>query len=989
MFFINSDQDISARAGAWGLYLKRSLLILFYSILSYGVNAQPGIKITAEQSPMYAKEVFDICKDARGKMWVTTWEGLMVCDGFEMIQIAEFKNATVRRMMYDDVNNEIWLVADKKLVKVDCETYKTETISTNGKPVARHAVNVQNKKVYAVCYDSSMVILNTDGQIQKTVNTPAGINDIVALPNGRIYLSDKKRLYIYNETTNRINGIQSQKKLFSPFDLWNTGDTLLFGTWISGLQLLDGDSLINTTPDDLQKINSENQRLSAAAIKNGMLFAAFSNYSFFILDPANHWEQNIATEYSKVFYGRKYNCIFSDGNIVWIGTNNGLIKVTIHKELFSKILTDSIPSISTRSIIQSNGTMYVASYSGIFYFDSLNKKWQNLNNQFKGNYKYLTPYSMLQSGPYIYMGMESKFLYRYDKTTRTLTDSFYTVSENKPLGLAATYCMVQDDKGIIWIGTKAGIASYNTALNTLNYHDHDRFHLDSSVVRHLEYQPKPQRLLAATDKGLYIVDLKNDNTRHIWNKTTPGFENNNLQYVCADNSNNIWVATKGAGVYILSSDLHVTKHITIDDGLPDNVVCAILFDNNNIAWMSTYNGLCRYDIHNNTFSNYYQEDGLSNNEFNHNSFLKDHVGNLYFGTIDGVNILMPGILKSLPAPFSVYVSGIKNWTVKGDEITIPVSTQTVFEKLSSSFSMGIMLGISDHNNDDKTIFLYKIAGVNEHWQRVKNPHMLRMDGLPYGNYEVTIKALNDRGQTSANILKIQVHLLAPFYYRWWFFVLLLLVLAAIAYGIFRYKINALKSYQDLRVQIASDLHDEVGSLLTSIGMYSDNLNQGNASATGNKQKIEKISSLSRTAILSMRDILWAIDARNDVPINLVEHIRNHAEEMLLPKDVNIHFKFQADATQRQLNGKIRQHLYFITREAINNIVKHSNAANVYINFIINRDHFDVEIANDGVIKDARSPKGQGLKNMKARAEKMKAIFTWEIKAGTFIVRVKR
>lgn len=979
--------------------LKHFLLFLLFGACCAYHNeayADNPIKISVEQIFTNPNEVYTICKDAKGIIWLGTATGLMIYDGYETIPIPELQNISVVDMTYDAVNDRIWAITENNIYLISCNNIKVKKITypfSDNDVINNIYFNNKSKQLYCATSDGVIYVIDKHENIQNIIHTNIHLSKMVSISNGDIFMTQKGKLYKYSYANKNL------KLLTCPYvkgitsnGLAQSGDTILATTWYNGVQLIDGKTTKNITPKLLNNINHGNSRASVAALSNGNLFTAYSNYSFFIIDFKNNVELNISKEYGKIFNGRFYNCILvASGNTVFVGTSTGLIKINLQKKIFDQLLSGNTPTISTRNIYKTSDGLYVASYSGILHYNDQNKQWQNINKTLNGNDQYILPYAMLDYGNYLYAVLESKFLYRYDKHQHLISKDFYKKSADSLNGLENGYCLVGDDNGTVWIGTKKGIASYDTISNTLDYHRTDQFYLNGATVKSLYFDQKKQELLAATNNGLYSLSINSHQSKLIWSYTNAKNKNNNLLFTTLDAENNIWIGTYGSGIYIIYQKTRQVKHITTLDGLSDNIVYSILFDDDKkSAWISTYNGLSNYKIDKNTFSNYFEEDGLSNNEFNHNSYYNDQHGTFYFGGIDGINVLHPDQFDNTEKPFELYISAVKKWDIKkGNEITIPFNNQYEIVKKPSDITLGIMLGISDYKHPERTTFLYKIKGLNANWIQLKKPHILRLDGLPYGKYDVTIKALNYRGQASDNMLHLSVVLEAPYYYRWWFIMTIILTLGLITYAIIKYKIEEYKKYQQLRVQIASDLHDEVGSILTSIGMYSENLKNNQESLQKKQLKIDKIANLSRNAIVSMRDILWAIDARNDLTNNFVEHIRNHAEELLLPQNINIHFEIKIEASQKQLDGNIRHQLYFIFKEAINNITKHSNATDVYIKFILDHSHINIQITNNGVINKKDDKKGQGLRNMKLRAEKIDANFEWTIQSNEFTIIINR
>lgn len=176
----------------------------------------------------------------------------------------------------------------------------------------------------------------------------------------------------------------------------------------------------------------------------------------------------------------------------------------------------------------------------------------------------------------------------------------------------------------------------------------------------------------------------------------------------------------------------------------------------------------------------------------------------------------------------------------------------------------------------------------------------------------------------------------------------------------------------LRVKISSDLHDDVGSILTGLAMQTEILQQG--ATEDRSQKLQRLGQLSRDAMSRMRDAVWAMDTRKDKWESLQDRMREFAEETLGEKGIDYQIKFENINFQNQLPSEIRQNLYLIFKEAITNVVKHAQASKVNI-FLKNVGAaFEMKIKDNGIGRkqnDFQSA-GLGLSNMQLRAEQIQA-----------------
>ncbi len=196
----------------------------------------------------------------------------------------------------------------------------------------------------------------------------------------------------------------------------------------------------------------------------------------------------------------------------------------------------------------------------------------------------------------------------------------------------------------------------------------------------------------------------------------------------------------------------------------------------------------------------------------------------------------------------------------------------------------------------------------------------------------------------------------------------------------------------LRTKIARDLHDEMGSTLTSINILSKV-----AMAPGKHQEevqsyIQKIKEHSGNMMESMSDIVWAINPSNDTIDKVLLRMKEFAAEMLEPSRINYYFETNNVSDTLQLNLEQRKDLYLIYKEALNNAVKYSGATELMITLQSDHDFFEMRITDNGTGFDPKQvSSGNGLKNMHSRAAAIGATLTIEsIKgSGSTILLKKR
>ncbi len=179
----------------------------------------------------------------------------------------------------------------------------------------------------------------------------------------------------------------------------------------------------------------------------------------------------------------------------------------------------------------------------------------------------------------------------------------------------------------------------------------------------------------------------------------------------------------------------------------------------------------------------------------------------------------------------------------------------------------------------------------------------------------------------------------------------------------------------LRGKIARDLHDEMGSTLTSINIMSTVAMQDGAQMKVNDY-LQKIKDNSARILESIGDMVWVINPANDNFETLLFRMKEFAAEMLEPAGIQYHFRENGRLNGVQLHLAQRKELYMIFKEAITNAVKYSNATDISVHLHTDNNILQMEISDNGRGFDVHATtKGNGLRNMKNRAEGIDASIT--------------
>lgn len=469
----------------------------------------------------------------------------------------------------------------------------------------------------------------------------------------------------------------------------------------------------------------------------------------------------------------------------------------------------------------------------------------------------------------------------------------------------------------------------------------------------------------------YKYDRKNKN----------GLSDQVVSSVNQENDSIFWICTH-TGLNRLNVKTNRFTHFFEQDRLVNNVVYEMLRDDDGNYWISSNGGISKLDPKTNRFRNYTAEDGLQSNEFNANAALKSSTGEFYFGGINGFNVFHPRkILHDTTSP-TVMLQHYKVY----DKTFIPhpdASGSGVALAYDQNY-LTFQFAALEFSAPEKIQYAYKLENFDDDWIDAGNKREAVYTNLDPGRYVFKVRAANPDGYWNEAEASMIFRIAPPYWKTWWFTVLVVIAILGIAYTIHRYRLAQSLKVERLRNKIASDLHDEVGSSLTRISIYSDLL-QNNTVENESKNYLHDISNMSREIVGTMSDIVWSIDNRSDSFGALLLRMKDFASEVLQAKNIEMEFTTAGIDENRILDPALKQNLYLIFKESINNIVKHAHATHVKVN-IANKDgRFFMTIQDNGKgIPHNKAHKGNGLRNMERRAKAIEATFVLQNHQGTLL-----
>ena len=269
--------------------------------------------------------------------------------------------------------------------------------------------------------------------------------------------------------------------------------------------------------------------------------------------------------------------------------------------------------------------------------------------------------------------------------------------------------------------------------------------------------------------------------------------------------------------------------------------------------------------------------------------------------------------------------------------------------------------------DDR--YFYFLEGFSKEWMPVESDRMLIFTNLPGGEYRLKLRVENVSSSTDELIIPFFIQ--TAFYDTWWFRTLIILIIAGLLYFAYRFRIRQLMKVHQLRNDISSDLHDDIGSTLTSVYYSAELLRQQGEEHPELRGKIvDNISTNTRDLVERMRDIVWSIHPDQDAMPEMAARMREYIHRLDLPEGMQIHFTADAASLKNaEFDMRARRNLYLVFKEALNNAIKYSQASDIRVSLEISGNRLQLIIEDNGRGFDPNHTiAGNGLRTMKQRME---------------------
>jgi ligand-binding sensor domain-containing protein len=339
-------------------------------------------------------------------------------------------------------------------------------------------------------------------------------------------------------------------------------------------------------------------------------------------------------------------------------------------------------------------------------------------------------------------------------------------------------------------------------------------------------------------------------------------------------------------------------------------------------------------------------------------------GNEYVWCVTAHDLIIyehPEIETHSPPP-PVY---IQSFSVNGTGVAPDDRHTFSFDQNSCTLSF---VGLS-FRDESSVRYQYRMLGHDSSWTAPVKEHTVAYASLGPGAYVFEVRAINADGVVSTSPASASFIIVPPVWQRWWFMLGIVLLIAAGLYGLFRYRLYHLMNLERLRLRIAGDLHDDVGTNLSSIMIASQIIENQLPVASEQRRHISELRGRAASTQEMLKDIVWLLNPANDSIGDFVLKLQEIARRQL--PEIPVAFTISGEQNFDALGLDARRNIVLFFKEAITNAARHSHATTIAADLSVRGDLLSLSVTDNGSGFEAQNPrKGNGLSNLRMRADNL-------------------
>jgi two-component system sensor histidine kinase ChiS len=754
--------------------------------------------------------------------------------------------------------------------------------------------------------------------------------------------------------------------------------------------------------------------------------------------------------------------------VLWIGTaGGGANHVDPLAERFALFQNDpddpnSLSNNVVLSILQDRqGNLWIGTLGGgLDRFDRETDAWRQYRNDpadphSLSNNNVTSLYEDREGA--LWIGTLGGGLNRFDRRVERFTQFPSDPQDPQSLGNPFVYSILEDREGRLWVATDEGV---HGGLHRFDRETERFIHfphgLSSNWVRALYEDRSGVLWISVVDAGLNRFDPITESFDHYQHDPNDpnSLSHDSVTSIHEDREGMLWLGTGGGGLNKLDPESETFVHYTVKDGLPGDVIHGILEEGaapgggpdagGGYLWISTNNGLSRFDPRTETFRNFDASDGLQGNEFLARAYHKSSSGEMFFGGVNGFNAFYPDRVRDNPhVPPVVLTSVRQNGKDVGLRTAVEHAQEVRFHWPDNSFEFEF--AALNYIQPGKNQYAYMLEGFDGSWNYVGSRPYGKYTNLPGGTYTLRMKGSNNDEVWNEEGSSLTITIVPPFWATWWFRGIAILALLGVAISGYWLRVRSIearsrklerqvverttelsmanrllqeemaeraRAEQALaqqqaeaavlgeRNRLARELHDSVTQSMYGMMLYAEAVSQ--LLAAGDDQRdavtglLQELRETAQEALAEMRLLIFELRPPILQEEGLASALQARLEAVEGRAGLETSFDAEADKDhpmEIRLSSEIEEGLYRIAQEALNNVLKHAHAGHVAVSLCQDQEAVTLEIADDGIGFDrteARGGGGMGLGGMEERAAAIGARLEIESAAGSgTTVRVVR
>jgi len=789
----------------------------------------------SQENGLSNNQIHCIHQDKKGWMWFGTSQGVCRFDGYKF---TVYKNdpedstslkGNLVRTIFEDRKGQLWIGTENGgLNKFNREKENFQQMFYTGdhpllKDVTVTSINEDSIGNLWVGTSAHLYRIENENKLSEIIPANrSGLSEyfrvIKSDRSGKIWLGTNNGLYLYDPKNNQIQKINLSQSQSSNQEIWDIfpdeDGTLWIGTYANGLLTVNPVTL-EVKQLTLDAENDRNQTVRAVTKDRNGKYWIGTRGGLYVYEKnkgATAFYYHEERE-PKSLVNNSIQCIFHDlKGDVWIGTRNGINFLIEERQNIQgyKSMPGDNRYLNSSEIyafwVDPKGDIWTGTESGgINILDRKTSRFRYMLPQ-KGNPNSLSTNcikALLDDGKNnLWIGT---FLGGIDVLNlKTGAFKHYTNNPADPSSLSdnRVWSFLRDSNNDIWVGTSVGLDKFDPATGSFT---HFRNLVDGQQVNWLAEDSDHTIWIGADNLTLY--DPKDQKITRILETT---------RCMLHDSKDRFWLATPNRGIALFSKEKGVLKYYSEKNGLANNQTLAILEDNEHFLWISTTNGLSKFDPSSERFHNFSLKNGFQNNQFTYGAAFKTTQGELLFGGISGFNIFNPTKIKSgdyfpqiILTDLKIFNKSVKIGDLKNDVLTKSISETEIIELEHDQNSITIDFASFDYANSLGIQYSYFLENFDNDWNEPSVNRSATYTNLDPGEYSFQVKTVSiDRKESNLGP-KLKIIVLAPYWGTWWFRSAIFLAIIGLFYLLITFLLYKEKLKTDLNLERlnAKKLHE--------------------------------------------------------------------------------------------------------------------------------------------------------------------------------------